>query len=80
MRETGEYAGVGLEGIDPLGLARAYGLEGERVDDEAKVAEAIARGLAIVETEKRPYVLDVRLPSGLPEGARAAEPFRLSDA
>ncbi|MCH8235342.1 MAG: thiamine pyrophosphate-binding protein [Chloroflexi bacterium] len=80
MRETGQYAGVGLEGIDPLGLARAYGLEGERVEDEANVAEAIARGLAIVEKEKRPFVLDVRLPSGLPEGAQAAEPFRLSDA
>lgn len=80
MRETGRYAGVGLEGIDPLGLARAYGLEGERVDDESKVAEAIERGLAVVETEKRPYVLDVRLPSGLPEGAQAAEPFRLSEA
>lgn len=80
MRETGQFAGVGLEGIDPLGLARSYGLEGERVDDEADVAEAIARGLAIVEDEKRPYVLDVRLPSGLPEGASAAEPFRLFDA
>ena len=80
MRETGQFAGVGLEGIDPLGLARSYGLEGERVDDEAEVASAIARGLAIVEDEKRPYVLDVRLPSGLPEGAIAAEPFRLSDA
>ena len=76
----GQFAGVGLEGIDPLGLARAYGLEGERVDDEAKVAEAITNGLAIVEKEKRPYVLDVRLPSGLPVGARAAEPFRLADA
>ncbi|HJM53930.1 MAG TPA: thiamine pyrophosphate-binding protein [Dehalococcoidia bacterium] len=80
MTETGQFAGVGLEGIDPLGLARAYGLEGERVDDEAKVAEAITNGLAIVEKEKRPYVLDVRLPSGLPVGARAAEPFRLADA
>lgn len=79
MTETGQFAGVGLEGIDPLGLARSYGLEGERVDDEAEVSEAIARGLAIVQDEKRPYVLDVRLPSGLPEGARAAEPFRLSD-
>ena len=80
MRETGQFAGVGLEGIDPLGLARSYGLEGERVDDESEVAGAIARGLAIVEDEERPYVLDVRLPSGLPEGASAAEPFRLSDA
>jgi len=80
MTETGQFAGVGLEGIDPLGLARSYGLEGERVDDEAEVAGAIARGLAIVEDEKRPYVLDVRLPSGLPEGARAADPFRLADA
>lgn len=79
MTETGQFAGVGLEGIDPLGLARSYGLEGERVDDEAEVNEAIARGLAIVEHEKRPYVLDVRLPSGLPAGTRAAEPFRLSE-
>jgi benzoylformate decarboxylase len=80
MTETGTFAGVGLEGIDPLGLARAYGLDGERVDDEAEVSGTLARALAIVEDEKRPYVLDVRLPSGLPEGSTAAEPFRLSDA
>ncbi|MEE8363808.1 MAG: thiamine pyrophosphate-binding protein [Dehalococcoidia bacterium] len=80
MRESGQYAGVALEGIDPVVIAGGFGVEGERVDDETQVGDAIARGLATVEREKRPYLLDVRLPSGLPHGGRPAAPFQLADA
>ncbi|MEE8363988.1 MAG: hypothetical protein V3S18_07955, partial [Dehalococcoidia bacterium] len=61
-------------------IAGGFGVEGERVDDETQVGDAIARGLATVEREKRPYLLDVRLPSGLPHGGRPAAPFQLTDA
>lgn len=77
MKETGEYAGVALRGIDPVKIADGFGVEGARVEDEASIGEAISRGLDIVDREKRPYLLDVRLPLGLPQGGRAAAPFRL---
>jgi hypothetical protein len=31
----------------------------------------------VVEREKRPFLLDVNVPIGLPQGGRAAAPFRL---
>jgi thiamine pyrophosphate-dependent acetolactate synthase large subunit-like protein len=80
MKETGEYEGVALDGIDPVSIAEGFGVEGIRVAEEALVGDAIARGLDTVEREKRPYLLDVRLPVGLPQGGRAAAPFRLADA
>ena len=80
MSQTGEYAGVALDGMDPVGIAAGFGVEGIRVDDEARVREAIARGLETVEREGRPFLLDVRLPLGLPRGGRAAAPFRMTDA
>ena len=80
MKETGEYAGVVLHGIDPVSIARGFGVEGIRVEEEARVGDTIARGLETVEKEKRPYLLDIRLPTGLPHGGRAATPFRLADA
>lgn len=80
MKETGEYAGVTLDGIDPVSIAEGFGVEGIRVEEEALVGDAIARGLDTVGRENRPYLLDVRLPVGLPQGGRAAAPFRLADA
>ena len=80
MSRTGEYAGVRLDGIDPVMISQGFGVEAERVDDEAAIGEAIERGLTIVEREGRPYLLDVRLPVGLPAGGRAASPFEMSGA
>jgi hypothetical protein len=34
-------------------------------------------GLKLVEREQRPFLLDVRLPLGLPSGGQAAASFRL---
>ena len=80
MSETGEYAGVVLGGIDPVKIAEAFGVEGLRVDDESRLEDAIAHGLRVNETEARPFLLDVRLPLGLPEGGREAARFRLASA
>ena len=80
MKETGEYAGVVLDGIDPVTIAEGFGVEGVHVEEEAQVGDAIARGLETVGRENRPYLLDVRLPTGLPQGGRAAVPFRMADA
>lgn len=79
MKQTGEYAGVVLDGIDPVKVAEGFGVEGMHVEDESCLTEAIDRGLDVVEGEHRPFLLDVRLPPGLPEGGRAAAPFRLTD-
>ena len=67
MADTGTYEGVVLDGIDPVKIADAFGLEGERVEDEGTLNEVIRRALQIVQDENRPYLLDVRLPLGLPE-------------
>ena len=79
MSDTGEYAGVVLDGIDPVRIADGFGVDGMRVDNESRLNEAIAHGLRAVQEEHRPYLLDVRLPVGLPAGGRAAKPFRLAD-
>ena len=79
MKETGEYTGVVLDGIDPVKLADGYGVEGERVEDEALLSDALDSGLRVVGEERRPYLLDVRLPLGVPEGGRSAAPYRLAD-
>jgi len=78
MKQTGEYAGVVLDGIDPVQVAAAYGVEGLRVQEESRLEEALTHGLTVVEREQRPFLLDVRLPLGLPRGGRAAQPFRLA--
>ncbi len=80
MSRTGEYAGVRLDGIDPVSISQGFGVEAEMVDDETAIGEAIERGLTVVEREGRPYLLDVRLPVGLPKGGRAASPFEMSGA
>ncbi len=80
MKETGEYAGVVLDGIDPVKLADGFGVDGMHVQDESRLAAAIDHGLNVVEGENRPFLLNVRLPLGVPEGGRAAKQFRLADA
>ena len=77
MSDTGSYQGVVLDGIDPVKIAEAFGMDGERVDDEEKLNESIQRGLEIVTKQNRPYLLDVRLPIGLPEGGVADQQYRM---
>lgn len=77
MKQRGEYAGVALNSIDPVKIAGGFGLEGMRVQDEARLREALSHGLDVVEREGRPFLLDVRLPPGLPEGGQAAKSFQL---
>jgi hypothetical protein len=50
-----------------------------QVDEELDLDGAIARGLDVVEGEERPFLLDVKLPLGLPGGGRAATPFQLTE-
>ncbi|MCH8818533.1 MAG: thiamine pyrophosphate-binding protein [Chloroflexi bacterium] len=78
MTDTSEYASVALEGIDPVAIAAGFGMDGIRVDDESKVKGAIARGLEIVMSEQRPYLIDVKLPLGLPEGGRPAKVWKFA--
>ena len=75
---TGEYGGVVLDGIDPVKIAEGFGVEGMRVGEESSLEDAIGHGLEVTEKEQRPYLLDVQLPLGLPEGGRARKQFRLS--
>ena len=77
MSDTGSYQGVVLDGIDPVKIAEAFGMDGERVDDEEKLNKSIQRGLEIVTKQNRPYLLDVRLPIGLPEGGVADQQYRM---
>ena len=78
MTRTGNYGGVVLEGMDPSRIAEAFGVEAMTVTDEASVLSAIEEGLRVVDDERRPYLLDVRLPLGLPKGGRPAPHYRLS--
>ena len=80
MNDTGVYAGVVLDGIDPVKIADGFGVEGEHVNDESAIGDAITRGLELVEKEGRPYLLNVHLPVGLPSGGRAASPYILANA
>ena len=77
MSDAGNYAGVALEGIDIVKLSESFGVEGRDVTDEAAVEAAIAEGLETVERERRPMLLNVHLPQGLPAGGRAVPPFKL---
>ena len=79
MTQTGDYAGVVLDGIDPVKIAEGYGVEAMHVQEESTVAEAITHGLEVVEKEKRPFLLNVDVPIGLPQGGRAVVPFRLGN-
>ena len=78
MKETGEYRGVVLDGIDPVKLAEGFGVEAMDATDEATISDAIEHGLGIVERENRPFLLNVHLPLGLPEGGRPGQIYSLS--
>ena len=60
-----------------LKIADAFGLEAETIDSENSIDETFDRALKIVQDENRPYLLDVRLPTGLPEGGSASQPFKM---
>ena len=77
MADTGRYEGVVLDGIDPVKIAEAFGLEGERVENEGTLNEVMRRALKIVQDEHRPYLLDVRLPLGLPDGGIPNQQYRM---
>ena len=77
MSDTGKYGGVVLEGMDPVKIAEAFGMEAESVDDESKVTDAVRRGLTIVNKENRPYLIEFKLPIGLPEGGVADQQYRM---
>ena len=68
-----------LDGIDPVKIADGFGVEGAHVQEESQLTDAVNRGLKAVEGEGRPFLLNVQLPLGLPEGGRAATPFRLAE-
>lgn len=57
---TGRFIGtfLGDPDIDHVGIARGYGLDGERVTDPEALGVALGRGLQRVR-DGRPYVLDV---------------------
>ena len=80
MKQSGEYGGVVLDNIDPVKVAEGFGVEGIEVQDEARVEEAIDHGLDVVEREGRAFVLNVRLPRGLPKGGRAATPYSFKES
>jgi thiamine pyrophosphate-dependent acetolactate synthase large subunit-like protein len=77
MSDTGKYGGVVLDGIDPLKIANGFGMDGEAVDDEDEVEKAVKRGLEIVTEQDRPYLLEFKLPLGLPEGGVADTQYRM---
>ncbi len=77
MKETGNYSGVVLDGMDPAKITEGFGVEASNVTNETTVAESIATGMDIVQRESRPYLLNVHLPLGLPAGGRKAAPYQL---
>lgn len=79
MRKTGAYRGVVLDNIDPVKLAEGFGVEGMHATDESTIGAVIEHGLKTVEEEKRPFLLNVHLPIGLPEGGRPGAPYSLKD-
>lgn len=80
MHESGNYAGVVLDGTDIVKLSESFGVEGIKVESEDSIAGAVEHGLDTVEREGRPLLLDVRMPLGIPEGGRAAKQFQLAGA
>ena len=79
MKQTGDYRGVVLDNIDPVKLGEGFGVEGMHVTDELSIVDAIEHGLKTVEDEKRPFLLNVHLPLGLPGGGRPGAPYSLRD-
>jgi benzoylformate decarboxylase len=62
MKETNQYIGVNLghPDIGYVKLAEGYGIEGERVDEPAQVAQALARCKKAMR-EGRPYLVDIKI-------------------
>ena len=62
---TGKYIGCSLDSpeIDYVSLAKAYGIEAERVDDPEEIGDALTRCFA-ANAAGRPYILDVRIQRG----------------
>ena len=79
MKDTGEYRGVVLDNIDPVKLAEGFGVEAMDATDEATIFDAIEHGLKTVEEENRPFLLNVHLPLGLPEGGRPGAIYSFTD-
>ena len=46
---------------------------------QEEIADAMERGLNVVEGEWRPYILNVHLPVGLPAGGRPAKPYHFPE-
>ena len=80
MKGSGHYSGVVLDKTDPVKIGEGFGVEGMHVQDEDRVQEAIDHGLELVHREGRPFLLNVHLPRGLPQGGTAAVPFSLKDS
>jgi benzoylformate decarboxylase len=61
MVREGKYPGLHLGNppIDYVGLARAQGVEGERVTTVKELEPALRRGVEKITRENRPYLLDV---------------------
>ena len=79
MRETGDYGGVALTGMDPTKIAEGFGMEATDLTDESQIAETIARGLRVVEDERRPFLINAHMPMGLPSGGRPARQFAFGE-
>ena len=77
MSDKGRYEGVVLDGINPVKIAEAFGMEAETVENEDILTEKIESALKFVQSEQRPFLLDVRLPIGLPEGGVAENQFKM---
>ena len=73
----GEYAGVVLDGIDPVKIGEGFGIEGRQVEEESSLSQALEQGLEVVEREERPFLLNIHLPLGLPKGGRVAPPLSI---
>jgi len=61
MVREGRYPGLhlGAPATDYVGLARAQGVEGERVATLKELEPALRRGVERTTRENRPYVIDV---------------------
>ena len=79
MRETGDYGGVALTGMDPTKIAEGFGMEATDLTDESRITETIARGLRTVEEERRPFLINAHMPMGLPAGGRPARQFTFGE-
>ena len=66
MKDSGDYAGVVLSGIDPVKLAEGFGVEAMHLQDEDKATETYAHALDVIERENRPFLLNVHLPWASP--------------